>query len=293
MTKSTITRERLQELAEGQSGFNLRTATHEESQELARMALAAMDSDPVGTLSVRKMSYSGKKIGNQFGFTHSDAAMTIAEGDYLLYRHPQPAPASEPVAQIEVLSGVLVNERWMHQSLPNGWHDLFAGCHQQPPVTDKQPAMVVQCPFPCGWDNLNKLAIQDAALVARGLVEGEPTTETHRHAAISNNDRLLKVISACRAAMLQAGNHPAIPDRWIPVSDQTPPDKEYVWCWGTYDEVGGPDGFEGYYDASHGKWWASNNGDYVDGGYGREYRATVTHWMPLPATPQEVNNASS
>lgn len=44
MTKSTITRERLQELAEGQSGFNLRTATHEESQELARMALAAMDS---------------------------------------------------------------------------------------------------------------------------------------------------------------------------------------------------------------------------------------------------------
>ncbi|HHP5639872.1 TPA: hypothetical protein ACSC6H_001659 [Klebsiella variicola] len=47
MTKSTITRERLQELAEGQSGFNLRTATHEESQELARMALGAMDSEPV------------------------------------------------------------------------------------------------------------------------------------------------------------------------------------------------------------------------------------------------------
>ncbi|HHB8031541.1 TPA: DUF551 domain-containing protein [Klebsiella pneumoniae] len=51
MTKSTITRERLQELAEGQSGFNLRTATHEESQELARMALAAMDSEPVAYIS--------------------------------------------------------------------------------------------------------------------------------------------------------------------------------------------------------------------------------------------------
>ena len=68
-----------------------------------------------------------------------------------------------------------------------------------------QPAPVVQCPFPCGWDNLNKLAIQDAALVARGLVEGELTTEAHRQAAISNNDRLLKVISACRAAMLNGG----------------------------------------------------------------------------------------
>ncbi|HBM2967033.1 TPA: hypothetical protein LVL54_001176 [Klebsiella michiganensis] len=50
MTKSTITRERLEELAAGQSGFNLRTATHEESQELARMALAAMDSEPVAYL---------------------------------------------------------------------------------------------------------------------------------------------------------------------------------------------------------------------------------------------------
>jgi hypothetical protein len=63
---------------------------------------------------------------------------------------------------------------------------------------------VVQCPFPCGWDNLNRLAIQDAAFVARALVAGEPATESVRQAAISNNDRLLKVISACRAAMLAA-----------------------------------------------------------------------------------------
>lgn len=56
MTKSTITRERLQEIAEGQSGFNLRTATHEESQELARMALAAMDSEPVGEVIERPCS---------------------------------------------------------------------------------------------------------------------------------------------------------------------------------------------------------------------------------------------
>ncbi|OUY27573.1 hypothetical protein BLK91_08660 [Klebsiella pneumoniae] len=88
------------------------------------------------------------------------------------------------------------------------------------------PAPVVQCPYPCGWDNLNKLAIQDAALVARGLVEGEPTTEAQRQAAISNNDRLLKIISACRAAMLQEepvttanklGNSPLIPDGYVMV----------------------------------------------------------------------------
>lgn len=48
MTKSTIARERLEELASGQSGFNLRIATLEESQQLARMALAALDTEPVG-----------------------------------------------------------------------------------------------------------------------------------------------------------------------------------------------------------------------------------------------------
>ncbi|MEE3782688.1 hypothetical protein [Salmonella enterica] len=70
-----------------------------------------------------------------------------------------------------------------------------------------QPAPVAQCPFPCGWDNLNKLAIQDAAFVSRGLVEGEEVTEAQRQAVIANNDRLLKVISACRAAILQ-GSQP-------------------------------------------------------------------------------------
>lgn len=44
---STITRERLEELAAGQSGLNLRIATHEESQELARIALASLEAEPV------------------------------------------------------------------------------------------------------------------------------------------------------------------------------------------------------------------------------------------------------
>jgi len=58
----------------------------------------------------------------------------------------------------------------------------------------------VQCPFPCGWGNLNKHAIQDAAFISRGLVEGEVVTEALRQATIANNERLLKIIAACRAA---------------------------------------------------------------------------------------------
>nr|WP_261789371.1 DUF550 domain-containing protein [Klebsiella pneumoniae] len=81
----------------------------------------------------------------------------------------------------------------------------------------EQPAPVAQCPYPCGWDTLNKLAIQDAAFVSLALVAGEPATESIRSAVISNNDRLLKVISFCRDMMPQAGNSPVIPDGYVMV----------------------------------------------------------------------------
>ncbi|MEC4056088.1 hypothetical protein VSO76_07545 [Klebsiella pneumoniae] len=96
---SKLTRERLEELAAGQSGFNLRIATHEESQELARMALAAMDgkpvleieSEPVFTLEVAREDYKGQKLGNHFGFITLDAARELKEGNYQLYT-AQPVP---------------------------------------------------------------------------------------------------------------------------------------------------------------------------------------------------------
>lgn len=99
---------------------------------------------------------------------------------------------------------------------------------------------VVQCPYPCGWDTLNNLAIQDAAFVARGLVEGEPVTESLRQAAISSNDRLLKVIAACRAAMLQAGNSPVIPGAEQRIADAVELLKQAAPA--MLADNGGPDG---------------------------------------------------
>lgn len=154
-SKLTITRERLEELAAGQSGFNLRIATHEESQELARMALAAMDGEPVA---------------------------------YMVRRHDEHEG-----------TGTLIHAEYLQRYQDRGDY------HYTPLYRHAQPVPVVQCPFPCGWDNLNKLAIQDAAFVAIALVEGEPATESIRQAVIANNDRLLKAISACRAAMLSGG----------------------------------------------------------------------------------------
>ncbi|HCJ9392441.1 TPA: DUF551 domain-containing protein [Escherichia coli] len=106
--------------------------------------------------------------------------------------------------------------------------------------------------------------------------------------------------NACRAAMLQGkseqpqnaqqnipenipgGNSPVIPDGWISCSERMPNDKQYVWCWGKSYGWTEYDTFEGYYDWSRNKWWAVTDD-------GEEPASKVTHWMPLPEPPQEVN----
>lgn len=214
MTSKLTREERIQCLYDLKIGQVLNQSDIENIKMLARMALAALDSEPVAwmhnnnNIGIPAITVS-PKIGNYWMSEFKDVQP--------LYRHAQ------------------------------------------------QP--VVQCPFPCGWDNLNKLAIQDAAFIACGLVEGEPITEAHRQAAISNNDRLLKVISACRAAMLQAGNSPVIPDRWIPVSERMPENDVSVL---TFDGM-----YKRVHHAMYGHWqcWEPEK---------------ITHWMPLPAAPQEV-----
>ncbi|EMA8137283.1 hypothetical protein RFD60_001405 [Klebsiella pneumoniae] len=79
---SNLTRERLQEIAE--DGF----LKHGESKELARMALAAMDSEPLAYTDERNLGYidRGRETAYLWGKQNSEAS------DVALYRHAQPAP---------------------------------------------------------------------------------------------------------------------------------------------------------------------------------------------------------
>lgn len=79
-----------------------------------------------------------------------------------------------------------------------------------------------------------------------------------------------------------AVNSPVISDSWISCSERMPNDKQYVWCWGKSYGWTECDTFEGYYDWSRNKWWAVTDD-------GEEPASKVTHWMPLPEPPQEVN----
>lgn len=192
MTKSTITREQLLEIIETdhvQCG---------EASYLARMALAAMDDEPVAIIDQANIDYlrSG-----------ADADVWPPEreemGDVLLYRHAQPAPEMKPVGYL------FVSDQGAIAYSPTDWGMpgfRLAGQIYGDIDVESQPVPVVPDEY-----------------VATAVT---PTNLAYE-----------ACWNACRAAMLAAAPHdtPAlnsvqsvvtVPDKWIPVSEQKPG----CWC---------------------------------------------------------------
>ncbi|PWE13034.1 hypothetical protein [Alcaligenes faecalis] len=85
------------------------------------------------------------------------------------------------------------------------WVPLFAGAA---PVS-AEPVAVSQCPFPCGWSGLHKIAVQDAAYLAKvQWPEDEEGVNVPRATAMRSMDYLIQV---CRT-MLNAAPVTAQPD---------------------------------------------------------------------------------
>ncbi|WP_233446282.1 hypothetical protein [Klebsiella oxytoca] len=216
MTKSTITRERLEELAAGQSGFNLRIATHEESKELARMAQAAMDGEPVAYTDGRNLGYidRGRETAYLWGRQNSEA------GDVPLYRHAQPAPETEcePIAWLNdayLARGVVDGEAGSEDAGP-GYIPVYREASPAQPAPVVPDEMLCEFYEVANWPDLVRELVkhveqlQDSA--KRNVKPWEDTfPETLLPAYI---DRIKQADEACRAAMLQAGNSPVIPGGW-------------------------------------------------------------------------------
>lgn len=322
---SKLTRERLEELAAGQSGFNLRIATLEESQELARMALAAMDSDPVAYMHDGEdgTEYNGH---NEF----SGGGKGIP-----LYRHAQPAPVVMAEAQSRAAF-----EQWCTVNIErNKWHPEFyahlpvreqwaawEACRaamldrqlvdhvdEELLITIKTASALDSLPKTGEVQNTNSPVVPDCSAVAAltgipmipdgyvivpkvatekmliaGLEEADPLGSLIDWNASRGDCNTREQVQGMFEAMLAAapqspgGDHATVPGKWIPVSEQMPPSRHEVlvgrwwrekprWCckWATY--------IPGHPDAQSSGWLIP----------GASW--TPTHWMPLPAAPQEVN----
>ncbi|WXE09446.1 DUF551 domain-containing protein [Klebsiella pneumoniae] len=266
MTKSTITIERLEKIKSWRetygAGSNVMLPA-EEAEALALIALAAMDSEPVAYIDkqwtlvyyVPPMSM-GLKIGDK------------------LYRHAQPAPVS--YSDFEEFWSAYIHPLAQDDELKDFSWGIWNAC-----VSNSQPAPVVPLVPDDVLDALRKVArirldLNDFDGDRRGIADCLCDAE----------EALIEVVNRC-AAMLAAypqspgGDHATVPGKWIPVSERMPDVGVKVLCFPAKDEP--------IHATFNGQLWLqdvswSGSEEPID----NVIPVTVTHWMPLPAGPQEV-----
>ncbi|MCY1779032.1 DUF551 domain-containing protein [Klebsiella pneumoniae] len=223
MTKSAITRERLEWLSQISCRDDIEDIGGDEIRELASMALAAMDSEPV-----------------------------------ILYRQVNPANG------MKTYWAELDQEEFRHLKKYTDENAEFMTLyrHAQQPVVESEPvAYISKSDLDAGYPHI--LARRDF------------------------NKACTMAVYAAQPAPQSPGIEPAtVPGKWIPVSEKMPDDDDFVYIWPRPDF--GVELHVGQYCECSPKgdgWYAQ----VYEQNYGIEWHPiTVTHWMPLPAAPQEV-----
>lgn len=263
MTKSTITRERLEELAAGQSGFNLRIATHEESQELARMALAAMEGEPVAK---KVACWSCQNEVEISAIGDCDGCCPNCNSPIDLDEEPYAAPQPAPVvpdereafeAFVAKRFGDLVDQR----RAKNGDHGYMA------------------------WDMVVAWIVWQAR---SAMLQAEPVTTANKLPPNSFADDELEGMAhgdnpqsnAYRELLAYRRNSPVIPDAWIPVSERMPAVGHKVLAYR-------PDAPKSDDPLIRVATYVGKSAH----GHGFDCYCKPTHWMQLPAATQEVGDA--
>ncbi|HDH0451574.1 TPA: DUF551 domain-containing protein [Klebsiella pneumoniae] len=127
--------------------------------------------------------------------------------------------------------------------------------------------------IPDGWTGNDKA---NAALMMLDRIETVDPVDDDRIDGIKRIVRELAAAPHDTPALNSIQSVDTVADRWIPVSERIPDNTEPVLCiekradFGTYGQP-----FVCWHDG--GGWVGKTN-----------YRPIVTHWMPLPAGPQEV-----
>ncbi|STR06210.1 DUF551 domain-containing protein [Klebsiella quasipneumoniae] len=213
---SKLTRERLQEIAE--DGF----LKHGESKELARIALAAMDSES-GCLPLDYLQ--GQKDGLEW-------AAQLAEAN-----HPETGD-------------------WLYDDPI----ELAKAIRKGPDMPPSQPALDTE-PVAYRW-NYGGTTIWRLLDTKHGP---------------GSNPRCPRVIEPLYRHALPA---PTAPCKWIPARERMPENKPGSYEYLVFETLNNR--------VNHDYWNVPDKGDDAFAPFWNYYGGHVTHWMPLPAAPQEV-----
>ena len=162
MTKSTITRERLEQLA----NFKGAPVTRQEEQELARMALAAMDSEPVempldylqghkdGLEWAAQLAESNHpQTGDWLYDDPIELAKAIRKGPDMPPAQPVPVVEREPIAWLNdayLARGVVDGEAGSEDAGP-GYIPVYRHAHPAP-ATPELRVDWQENEFSAGWN---------------------------------------------------------------------------------------------------------------------------------------------
>ncbi|HHS9630965.1 TPA: DUF551 domain-containing protein [Raoultella ornithinolytica] len=189
-----------------------------EASALSRMALAAMDSEPVAwmhsnnDIGIPAITVS-QKIGHYW--------MAEFENVQPLYRHAQPAPV------------VPTFDEWLE----------------------------IRGSKPLGWV---KDAMRESYDACRAAMLQAGNSPVHSGLRPEQN------IGSPAQSPIDHGNSPVIPDCWIPVSERMPETDGNYWGWWSESKRQGP------------VWFIKSE-------LQAQFQShEITHWMPLPAAPQEA-----
>jgi hypothetical protein len=299
MTKSIITRERLQEIAE--DGF----LKHGESKELARMALAAMDSEPVACGNGCSKSKWHKMALDIDEYMNGEDARESKGRDEIY------SEIILRLTRLDVLETILRNEIGLPYGSPIP--DIAEKIYdiKRARIYSVVPEDVRQALSKMVDEIIAELDAEESACRA-AMLQAEPVTTANKLpetqfkqvadlyemqfddgrtcAFHTDAEKAVQWLNACDGNKVQeyvklerlhdavSGNSPVIPDTWIPVSERLPEEGGRYWCYVEEQNSLGK---------SHYQWNCSWNGEIWSDAmmHGR-----VTHWMPLPAAPQEVGN---
>ncbi|MFM4053685.1 DUF551 domain-containing protein [Klebsiella quasipneumoniae] len=273
MTKSTITREEsIQAVFDLKVGYTLGLADIEILKRVARMALASMDGEPVEVKGSDELydviDDDDNVVLSAVSYNEAQTESDGYNGEnlYIVRHEAQPAPVVPDGLRLALSNAGI--------AAPESDEMLAATCekHIQALVTwvkDRKP-------------------FQSAPVV--------PTFDEWLE--ISGNkplgwvkDAMRESYDACRADMLAAAPHdtPALNSvqsvvtaqgKWIPVSEQMPENKPGCYEYLVFETLNNR--------VNHDYWNAPDKGDDAFTPFWNYYGEHVTHWMTLPAAPQEV-----
>lgn len=236
------------------------------AKELQERRKAAMDSEPVAwmhnnnNIGIPAITTS-QKIGQYWMSEFKDVQP--------LYRHAQPAPDGEQLA-IENFRSAMEGIGHIRRTL----EQTFGGMHG----THVEPDILAECKAIC--DAVYAAYSGNSPVIPDGLIAAvnrllDSDGSRGCYSAIQCGDahdeieRLLAAAPHDTPALNSVQSVVTVPGKWIPVSERVPENDGAYLCWDKR--------YVTTYAFIFGAWQAN-----------QFIAKNITHWMPLPAAPQEV-----